>query len=1123
MPGRKRFCMVNQKGSYDLLLKNLDRFIRKFYLNQLIKGSLFSTGIILGIFLVFSLLENYFYFDKPVRKLLFFGFLMASGISLYYFLLVPLLKYFSLGKRINHEQAASIIGDHFSDVKDQLLNILQLKKQSESSVSAELIEASIQQKTEKIKLVPFPAAIDLRNNRKYLRYALPPAMILMGIFLASPTMITKPTHRIINNNVEFEREAPFSFDILNSDLEVVQYDDYELQVRTVGDIVPAELFIELEDFQYRMKKLGDDMFSYTFSNVQKSTEFELYSAKVRSKKYALDVLLKPKLSEFEVELDYPSYLGRKDESVKNTGDLVVPQGTQVSWRFVTEHTNQLGMRFGENDSVIEAEQRSDNSFMVEKRVMNVQFYKVYYSNAQVSAPDSVSYTINVLPDEYPEISVESFQDRIESKLVYFVGNASDDYGVVSVFFNYTVESDTEGTRKDKVLISQPRQREADYSYTLDISEFELKPGDRLSYYFETFDNDAVNGSKSARSSITEYEKPTLEEFEEKEDQNEEDIKDKLEESVKESKRIREELRKLREKMLQKQQPDWEDKKELEKLMQRQDELQKQLQEAQQKFEENLRNQEEFSERQEEIREKQENLQELFEEAMDSETQELMQKIQELMEELDKETMVEELENMEISEEAMQQNTERLLELFKTLEVEKEIQDMIEKLEEMSEKQDSLSDMSKEEESSPEDLKEEQEKLNEEFEKMQEKMDDIQKKNEELERPKDLGDEPKEKMDDIMENMEDSQQSLEEQQKKKASKQQKNAAQKMKEMAEGMQSAMAALEMEQMQEDIAALRQLLENLVTLSFDQEDLIEDIKRTRINTPRYVGQIQEQFKLKDDFGMINDSLQALAKRVDKIQSFVLEKVAEVETEMKASIDQLEEREKPEAEANQRRVMKNVNDLALMLSESMEEMQQQMSSMMMGSQMCNKPGGMGGKPGDVPMDKITEGQKELSEDMKEMMEKKGSNGKGGSSGMSAKDFAEAAARQAALRKALAGIQQQKMEQGKGDKSIQELIDAMDKIETDLVNKRLDNDMLLRQQDILTRLLEAEKAERQREYDNQRKAETGKEYKKELPPQLQEYLRKREAELNMYNKVSPSLRPYYKRMVNEYYKALKNS
>jgi len=104
---------------------------------------------------------------------------------------------------------------------------------------------------------------------------------------------------------------------------------------------------------------------------------------------------------------------------------------------------------------------------------------------------------------------------------------------------------------------------------------------------------------------------------------------------------------------------------------------------------------------------------------------------------------------------------------------------------------------------------------------------------------------------------------------------------------------------------------------------------------------------------------------------------------------------------------------------------------------------------------------------------------------------------------------------------VQEIMDQMNKIETDLVNKRLTNEMLQRQEEILTRLLKHEKAEREREYDNKRKAESAAQKERKMPPTLEEYIKKREAEIEMFKTVSPALRPYYKFLVEEYFKELK--
>ena len=353
---------------------------------------------------------------------------------------------------------------------------------------------------------------------------------------------------------------------------------------------------------------------------------------------------------------------------------------------------------------------------------------------------------------------------------------------------------------------------------------------------------------------------------------------------------------------------------------------------------------------------------------------------------------------------------------------------------------------------------------------------------------------------------------------------------MKSMAANLEMQMQSGEMEQQMEDIRALRQLLENLLTVSFEQEQLINDISAVDPLTPRYNELVSKQFDLKEDFRMIEDSLQALSKRVVEIESYVTEKVGEVKVEMKRALKNLEgletnnsianlrEQNVAEANKNQRSTMKNINDLALMLDESMQQMQQNMSGMG-GSGSCTKPGGDGnsGKEGPKPKDKMSQGQKSLNEQLNGMMQgmKKGDKG-------SAKEFAQAAARQSAMRKALEQMKKELQEEGKGaGNELQKLIDEMNKTEIDLVNKRLDNDMLKRQEDILSRLLEAENADRQRKWDNERKSRTASQTEKKLPPALEKYLKERESELDLYKTVSPSLNPFYKKLVDDYYKTLK--
>jgi hypothetical protein len=1136
---------MTAKNNYQLLIEKLDQFIRKYYVNQLIRGVLYSLALILVLFLGLNFLEHYYYFSTSTRTTLFYSFVGISALSLFAWVVTPLMHYFRLGKVISHEQAAGIIGEHFTDVKDKLLNVLQLKNQADSSDNKELIFASINQKSEQIKLVPFRSAIDLSQNRKYLRYALPPLLLLLVVLFAAPSLIKDSTARLINHKKEFEKPAPFQFEILQEDLKVVQYEDFPLTVKVDGDVLPNEVFIDVDNYQYRLTKQDQSTFTYRFSNVQKNTDFKLYSSDVESPELTLEVLKKPNILGFEVKLDYPKYTQRRDEDLASIGDLVVPIGTNIDWVFNSENTDQIAIQFGGTNQKEETKRFSNDLFTFKRRALKNEPYKLFISNEMLPNADSIGYSITVIPDMYPTIKAEKFQDSLDSKLMFFVGDATDDYGLRSLTFNYriTKEDGSQGNL-ETLNLNMSSGKSTNYTHTWDLNELALEPGDEVSYYFEVYDNDGVNGSKSARTNLMLFEMPTIEEYEAMSEKNDDLIKDKLQQSLEESKKLQDDMKKLREKLLQEKDVDWQTKKELEKLLDRQKELQKQVDEAKEAFEENMKNQEEFSEQDQEMMEKQEKLQELFEEVMDEEMKKLMEQIQELMQELEKEGALEMMEEMEISDEEMEMELDRMLEMFKQMELELEMERFMEKMEELAEKQEELAEetenldeemqeneenkdqmsdqeqKAKEEElnKKQEELEQKQEDLNEEFDKLQEKMEEMEQKNEELENPKEMGDDNEEKMEDIEQDMQDSQKEMKQKQNKDASKKQKSASQKMKDMAMQMQMQMQQQEQEQLEEDMAALRQLLENLVGLSFDQEDLMESFDASNVNTPRYVDLVQQQFKLKDDFKLIEDSLQALSKRVYQIESFVTEKVAEVKDNMKESLEELEERRKPQAAEHQQRTMKNVNDLALMLSEVMQQMQQQMSGMMAGNQMCTNPGS-GSKPGQVPSDKISQGQQQLNQGMQKMkegLEKGQQQGKGMS-----KQFAEMAARQSALRQALKEKQKALQEKGQGSKELQDLIEQMNKVETDLVNKQLTNEMLKRQEDILTRLLEHEKAEREREFDNKRKSEIASEYERKIPPSLEEYIKKREAEIEQFKTVSPSLKPYYKFLVEEYFKSLK--
>jgi chromosome segregation ATPase len=217
---------------------------------------------------------------------------------------------------------------------------------------------------------------------------------------------------------------------------------------------------------------------------------------------------------------------------------------------------------------------------------------------------------------------------------------------------------------------------------------------------------------------------------------------------------------------------------------------------------------------------------------------------------------------------------------------------------------------------------------------------------------------------------------------------------------------------------------------------------------------------------------------------------------------------------------MTGMNNLALMLDEVLQQMQQQMANAKPGSQMCQKPGQGQPSPSDQ-MKNMGNLQQQLNSQLQQL---KDGQKPGQRNPMGAKQFAQMAAKQSAIRKALEELGQEMNgttgEQGELAKELKEIADQMEGTEEDLVNKIFNNEMLMRQQEILTRLLEAEDALREREIDPQRKSNTAQEISRDLPPALEEYLKKRQAEVDLWKTVPADLKPYYRDLVKEYLEGL---
>ena len=1048
------------KNSKEILFDKLNEFISKFYKNQLIRGGIYSTTILLGFFLIFSILEYYSQFNTIIRTVLFWSYVIINAYILYRFVITPLMNLNRYGKVMSMEKAAIIIGKHFNDIDDKLLNVLELNQMNKED--DDLINASINQKIDKISTYSFLSIINFYDNKKYGKWLAIPIIIMFFFFTSgNKHVLTESSARIIKHNTFFEPKAPFSFIVDEDYLSVIKQEDFQLSLSLEGSEIPDEAFIMIKGNKFRLTKQAKNTHHYVFKNVLYDTDFQLLANGFNSKIFTLKVFPKPSIINFEVFITPPKYTGLKKEQLTNIGDLNIVEGTGVNWNFDVENTDRLFMKI--NGETQAAKQLAKNKMAYQYRFLKSEFYRIITEN-NFEISDSIGYHINIIRDAYPTIAVEQEIDSLSEK-IFFNGIAKDDYKIRKIEFCYQLER-LDSTINEVVTLNIKQDSEEQFFHHFDLALLDLTLGSKLLYYFKVWDNDGINGSKFSKSQFFNYNIPDGDKLDAQIEKEDGKIKTGLKESIQLSKEIKKDIAALNKDLLEKKKLGWEEKKKLKELMKKKKALEQQMQQLKDQNNVKQQKQERYREVSPELLEKQKQLEKLFEEVLDEESKKLLEEMQKMLEEMNKENLKKLLDKLQQGELDLEKELDRNLELFKQLEFDQKLENALEKLSDLKEKQTALQEKTKDKKAEHKELEKEQEKLNDTFEEWKKDIEDLKQKNQKLEDKNNIP-ETKPEEQKISEQMQESKENLRKNKKKNSSKSQQKVLEKMKELEqklEGLQSGSCSNTQE---EDLKTLRQILENLIRLSLDQEELMSKVKVTPKNSPNYVELVKSQKKLVEDAKIIEDSIFALSKRVVQIQHAVNKEIAAIKNNMASSTNYLEERIVNKAAADQQFSMTSANNLALILSEMLNQMQKDIANQQKGdkpcNKQCNKPGS--GKPSLSQLKKM---QKKLNQEMKGMAGRKGKKKGNKLNNGECKSLSKLSEKQELIRKQLEELRNEMNGSEKGN--VNKMIKQMEENEIDIVNNRITKETLKRQEEILSRLLDAEKAEREKEKEPKREA-----------------------------------------------------
>ncbi len=1099
--------------------EKINSFKKRYYLNLLIRGSIFTLSAILVYFILASLLEYNLWLSKSARFFIFASFFALVGWCVFRFLKEP-LAWWIYRKGLGEEESARLIGSFFPSVGDKLVNVIQL---ASSQQKGALLEAGISQKSVSFKDLSFETAIDLKENKRYLKYFVIPFLLMLMLWIVNQGIFTQSATRIVKFNQEFSPQAPFDFVLQNQNLQAFFNEDFTLSLRLEGSAIPAAAYIVAGEQRWKMENAEAGLFSYTFEKMQNEVVLQIEASGFLSDVYTIQLINRPELTQLRASLDFPSYLQRKTEELTNAGNLEIPEGTKVTWQIGASSTTRATILFSSDQQPNEMQLTDKESFMFGKSFNDPEQYTIILENDLSKNKDQINYAVAVIKDQFPQIVVENMSDSVLYSNIYLGGSITDDYGLTGLTLNYQIIKGNKELPLSRIIIpiahNQPQQN---FFHRWALDSLKLEPGDKLSYHFQVWDNDGINGRKSTRSANYTFSLPGKEELKDQISKSEQSAQSKIDQSLQKAKDLKQSIEEAQKKLRGKQTLDWQDKKMLEDLIKQKEKLDKAINALQKENELLEKKKDNFSNESERIKEKSEQIQKLMNELLDDETKKMFQELEKLLKENADATQIEKmLDKIDRKEINLEKELERTLQLFKQLQYDykaeqalDDLKNQIEKQEELLSKTEELADQKKnakndKKDSAQEGEKSDNQKLAEEQEKLKSDFEDFEKEMEELD---ELGKElnkqeasPKEEeKEGVKDAQEKSKEELQKSNPKKAMEQQKKSIDKMKNIQKEMESMQGSMEMEMDMQNLESLRQIIHGLIKVSFDQEFLMKDFSGVQQTDPKYISLSQNQLKLKDDVKILEDSLLALSKKDAFMGSIVTKEVGELNNHIDKSVDNIKERRKANASSEMQFSMTSMNNLALMLNDHYNMMMDMMANAQPGASKKKKKG---------QQPSLSKMQEMLNQQMEEIK-------KGGKSGRQlSEEMAKMAAEQERIRKSLQEMQE-KLKQNGGQMPGGDLPGKMEQTEFDLVNKQITEQTIKRQKEILTRLLDAEKSMREQEEDEERKGETAKDYGKEIPREFEEYLKLKEKEVELLKTVPPKLFPYYKKEVNEYFKRI---
>jgi len=788
-----------------------------------------------------------------------------------------------------------------------------------------------------------------------------------------------------------------------------------------------------------------------FEDVEEEFEYFFSMGETRSTSAHVKLLHRPVINRVSAIQEFPEYTGAAPETISTlAGKVVSIAGARIKMKAeVSKPIKEGYLRFTGGSSVPVTP--VDSGFVVSFRVSKPDtfFFEVTDSTG-LKNDKVVMYTLVAADDRCPEGEIisppdEDMMPRTQELDITY--RAYDDFGISSIRLLFKREGKWDDFRAVEIPIERkgkgwPREIESQYHWSL--KGVNILPGDRVIYLLEIKDNNTLSGPCVARTGTRRLVVPSLSQMYARVSREEADQERELDDIFEKSREISESLEKFSQSLKSRRTMDWSLKKQGEDILAKQNELKEKVDRAIERFEETLRKYEENRLTSVEIGRKMEELKNLLEELRSTELKDAIDRFRSLLGEIPEEDVMAALKDVQLDTKKLLEGLDRTVELFKQLLREERMEAFKRRMEEMLDRQLAIRDSTEAGETTG--LNEEQRDLSKEAGDLKENIEEFAKGMEDSLASRELEKLLKEmEQAELSRRMEKAADQLESQDLEGAKCTQNGAINQMLSLYSSMGRCKTAMGLALNKEIMEKIEKATIKLVDLSKKQEALAFDIFRG--------GRVKEreellfrQMVLKDALARITNELFDVARKSFAVPSAAFARLGIAIGEVQRALKNLEEEKYREAGRSAAGSCKEINSAVVLLLESSSSS----SSSGQASQM---------------MQQLFQQQLSISQQIERLMQNRSSGG------LSMEEMASLARLAAQQRKAEELLKQIAEEARAADEllgSIDDIAELMKEAAKELDRGELDEELVRRQERILSRMLESQRSLRRRDFKNER-------------------------------------------------------